>query len=315
MANFVNAFRKGAPFALMLCLAAGLAMTPERATASGEGTSNDRYSDLPATLTLTGVVRDFKERSVSGGHTDFERRPSSGFGHYVGMVQDTLDADNKPVKASAGYKLSSNYRDSQGRNIIPTRTYIDKRDGDTAGSIASSTGGAIASTDSQFGQWFRDTSGVNVSKPLAITLVRQSGTPIYTFSDRTDATYSGRGGFFPVNGELMGNSNGDSKNFHFTYELASDFVYQRGAGHTFTFTGDDDVWVFIDGKLVIDIGGVHSAVSQTIELDRLNWLKDGHKYKLNFFFAERHRTQSNFRIDTTLVLRSVDKPETTALFD
>jgi fibro-slime domain-containing protein len=56
-------------------------------------------------------------------------------------------------------------------------------------------------------------------------------------------------------------------------------------------------------------------VSQTIELDRLDWLEDGRSYSLSFFFAERHTTQSNFRIETTLELRTVQLPPTAALYD
>lgn len=83
---------------------------------------------------------------------------------------------------------------------------------------------------------------------------------------------------------------------HFTTQINSSFTYS--GGESFTFTGDD-VWVFINKKLVIDIGGVHGNSPGTSDLDTLG-LTVGNTYPLDVFHAERHTTQSNFRIDTTI---------------
>merc|ERR1712048_235437 len=72
-----------------------------------------------------------------------------------------------------------------------------------------------------------------------------------------------------------------------------------GGGETFTFKGDDDVWVFINDKLVIDMGGVHNPMVGSVEVDDLNLTK-GSQGKLSFFFAERRCCGSNFRLETTI---------------
>ncbi len=84
---------------------------------------------------------------------------------------------------------------------------------------------------------------------------------------------------------------------HFTTEIHTNFQYN--GGETFTFTGDDDVWVFINKKLAIDIGGVHGNTPGMVALDALG-LTPGLTYPLDVFHAERHTVQSNFRIDTTI---------------
>ncbi len=277
-------------------------------TSAALAQSDDAHAHLPETLELVGIVRDFKERGVDGGHPDFERAPGAGFGHYVGIVADELGSGDKPEFASTGFALVSEWRDAQGRPMLPPRDDIAAREGDVAGEIASTAGDAVTSA-ATFASWFRDVPMVNVSRTLAISLQRQPGTNVYVFDDTEDPTYQDRGGFFPIDGELFGNSAGEDRNFHFTYELATEFVYDSDAPQTFRFVGDDDVWVFVDGRLVIDIGGVHAKIDQTIDLSRLEWLEDGKVYSLHFFFAERHRAKSNFRIETTLNLRS--KPITT----
>ncbi|MBL0926292.1 MAG: fibro-slime domain-containing protein [Phycisphaerales bacterium] len=289
---------------------------PETATSSQTSSarpSGDALGNLPATLELTGVVRDFRWASEPNGHPDFEVVPKGGYGHYMNNVAPTLDADGKPVFVGGGKKVRTQWADNQGQPIHPSQ--MDAKLGDKIGAFTGTEDNGGISSAASFSQWYRDVPGVNISKPVTITLSRQPNSNIYTFDDRTDAVYSKLGGFFPINGQLFGNSPGQAKNFGFTYEIEANFVYKPGAGQTFTFRGDDDVWVFINGQLVIDIGGVHSAVQQTVYLDRLKNLKADSPNTLKFFFAERHTTQSNFRIDTTLNLQTAKLPNTVALFD
>ena len=268
--------------------------------------------EAPESLLLTGVVRDFKERTVEGGHPDFERRPQRGFGYYVGNVGVNLDSEGKPVFTGQGYKVGGQWKNSSGKNIC--WRLFDSSRGDTAASNRGNDSGGIQDEES-YRLWFRDDPRVNKSRLLDIELVRQVDGS-YVFDSDVNDVYNSRGGFFPIDHQLYGNSGGDGPdhNFHFTFELHTEFTYDADGAQAFTFRGDDDVWVFIDDKLVIDLGGVHGAIEQTVDLDRLG-LEDGEDYKLSFFFAERHRTQSNFRITTNLKLETIQLPTVTAAYD
>lgn len=167
-------------------------------------------------------------------------------------------------------------------------------------------GGGVAAggiqSNATFQQWYNDTAGVNLSAPLSLTLTETSpGSGIYGFSDTT---------FFPIDGMMAGNQ-GRPHNYHFTYELNTSFTYK--AGQSFSFTGDDDVWVFINNKLVVDLGGVHGAASGTVNLDTLG-LVAGNNYDFDFYFAERHTTQSNFVLQTSILLKEEEEiPEPATL--
>ncbi|BAY07655.1 PEP-CTERM sorting domain-containing protein [Calothrix sp. NIES-2098] len=161
---------------------------------------------------------------------------------------------------------------------------------------AGGLGTATTHGQAAFDQWYRDVPSVNLSKQHTITLNEIGNSGLYTYSSNS---------FFPIDNQLFGNQ-GRVHNYHFTYEIASQFTYQPG--QTFEFTGDDDLWVFLNKQLVIDLGGVHKAESQSVNLDTLG-LTPGKTYDFNLFFAERHTTESNFSITTSIALESSSVPE------
>jgi len=156
-------------------------------------------------------------------------------------------------------------------------------------------------TADNFEQWYTNVPGVN--RAYLTTFSFEPNEGVLTFQSTA---------FFPLDGEGWGNQEHDH-NFGFTTEIHIQFVYR--AGDTFSFTGDDDLWVFINDKLALDLGGLHPQVSGSISLDELADELDievGKVYALDLFHAERHSNESNFRVDTTLEFTScaiiVDEP-------
>jgi len=103
--------------------------------------------------------------------------------------------------------------------------------------------------------------------------------------------------FFPIDNRLLGNEKGN-RNSHFTYELHSEFIYQ--GGETLNYTSDDDLWVFINDTLVVDLGGIHPAQTHTVNLDEIAeniGITPGNQYDFDLFFADRQTSESTLRFD------------------
>lgn len=116
-------------------------------------------------------------------------------------------------------------------------------------------------------------------------------------------------GFFPLDhltGELHSDQNGEiakDHNYHFGMKVDGDFIYKKDAKQFFEFSGDDDVYVFINGELAIDLGGAHKERSQSLDIEQYaidHGIKNGEKCHFQMFYLERHTTASNCKIQTNL---------------
>lgn len=95
------------------------------------------------------------------------------------------------------------------------------------------------------------------------------------------------------------------RNQHYCFESHAQFTQKPGL--RFNFRGDDDIWVFIDNKLAVDLGGTHLAAPGYVNLDTFvgesGLLQTGTVYTLDIFFCDRRTTMSNVRVKTNMYIQ------------
>ncbi len=291
------------------------------------GLSGNDASDWENSMTVISREDSPQVKVLRDGDTVPNIEGFMGQGDIESFVRDFIDEDTNTVSLDDNQAiylfelgttdLNSSAADFQDLVVLVSLAtdpeYFDDPDPepnplacgearDIAADLGAENAGGIDSPRS-FRQWFREAPGANISTIHGIELVRNGDNYEFTTED-----------FHPVDRQLYGNES-DAHNRNFTYEISARFIYTQCSGQFIQVAGEGDAWLFVDGELVMDLGGAGTAGQQYVEMDRLG-LADGAIHDIRLFYAQRSVDDAAFSISTNMALLSKrNESPTTNPFD
>ena len=237
----------------------------------GDGAEAGKNGD-PA----NGVSADFG----SGGCGGSNARDDKNRGYMKGMVEEQLGANGVPVPA-ANFPENCKITTHLDKWFLPE--VVAQQDGKQ---YTNATCRSIELQLQDDGLWLGQKDGNSPEGGLFLL---------------DDFQYLDAEGKVP--NPYFDNITGHNKKHNYGFAMKIQATFEYVPGQYFEFLGDDDVWVFINNRLVVDIGGQHSQVSGAVDLDTLK-LVEGQNYPFHIFYAERHTSSSNFMMRTSIDLKT-----------